>query len=272
MENDYEKARKWIDEADGMIISASNGLSISEGLNIFADDEAFESLFGDMKRRYGLTCILHGMQAVWPEEEAKWTFWSRLIKHYCIDYQPTGIMKALQTLSGDKNHFVITSNGECHFELSGFRDDRVYEIEGSWLNMRCASVCHDTLYPVMDIAKNMAEAERNGRIPSRLVPCCPHCGGYMEISMGLGSYPDKRKAFSDFISEHHGKRVVVLELGIGWRNQLIKAPLMELVAMEGTCTYITVNRGELFIPASIRERSIGFDCGIDEAVHYLSRQ
>ena len=47
MENGYGKARKWIDDADGMIISASNGLSISEGLDIFADDDAFEELFGD---------------------------------------------------------------------------------------------------------------------------------------------------------------------------------------------------------------------------------
>ena len=45
MENGYGKARKWIDDADGMIISASNGLSISEGLDIFADDDAFEELF-----------------------------------------------------------------------------------------------------------------------------------------------------------------------------------------------------------------------------------
>lgn len=69
MENDYEKAREWIADADGVIISASNGLSISEGLNIFTDDDAFEELFGDMKRRYGLTCILHDMQARWPQKK-----------------------------------------------------------------------------------------------------------------------------------------------------------------------------------------------------------
>ena len=271
MENDYEKAREWIADADGVIISASNGLSISEGLNIFTDDDAFEELFGDMKRRYGLTCILHDMQARWPTEETKWAFLSRLIKHYCIDYRPTGIMNGLKTLIGNKDYFIITSNGECHFELSGFSEDKIYEIEGSWLRMRCASACHDTLYPVMNIAKDMAEAERNGCIPSELVPHCPRCGGYMEISMGLGAYPDKQKAFSDFISNHHGKRIVVLELGIGWRNQLIKAPLMRLVDMEKNYSYISINKGELFIPASIEKRSIGFNSGISDAINHLIR-
>ena len=93
----------------------------------------------------------------------------------------------------------------------------------------------------------------------------------MEISMGLGAYPDKQKAFSDFISEHHGKRIVVLEMGIGWRNQLIKAPLMNLVDMEKNYSYISINKGELFIPASIEKRSIGFNSGISDAISHLIR-
>ena len=52
-----------IEEADAILIGASNGLSITEGLQLFADNQAFEELFGDLKRRYGLRCILQGMGA-----------------------------------------------------------------------------------------------------------------------------------------------------------------------------------------------------------------
>lgn len=31
-------AKKWVDESDAILVTASNGLSISEGLNLFADD------------------------------------------------------------------------------------------------------------------------------------------------------------------------------------------------------------------------------------------
>ena len=70
-------------EADAILIGASNGLSITEGLHLFADNVAFEELFGDFKRKYGLRCILQGMMAQWTREEEKWAFWARLIRHYC---------------------------------------------------------------------------------------------------------------------------------------------------------------------------------------------
>ena len=56
-------------EADAILIGASNGLSITEGLHLFADNAAFDELFGDFKQKYGLRCSLQGMMAGWPSEE-----------------------------------------------------------------------------------------------------------------------------------------------------------------------------------------------------------
>ena len=52
---------------------------------------------------------------------------------------------------------------------------------------------------------------------------------------------------------------MILELGIGWRNQLIKAPLMELTAKEPQAAYITINLGEIYIADNIKEKSYGLD-------------
>ena len=57
----YEQIAEKMKEADAILIGASNGLSITEGLHLFADNVAFEKLFGDFKRKYGLGCILQGM-------------------------------------------------------------------------------------------------------------------------------------------------------------------------------------------------------------------
>ena len=38
-------------EADAILIGASNGLSITEGLHLFADNATFERLFGDFKKK-----------------------------------------------------------------------------------------------------------------------------------------------------------------------------------------------------------------------------
>ena len=64
----FNEIAEKIREADAILIGASNGLSITEGLHLFADNQAFEELFGDLKRKYGLQCILHGMGARWPSE------------------------------------------------------------------------------------------------------------------------------------------------------------------------------------------------------------
>ena len=81
-----------IKEADAILIGASNGLSITEGLHLFADNVAFDELFGDFKQKYGLRCILQGMMARWPSGEEKWAFWARLIHHYCGQCRPTQVI------------------------------------------------------------------------------------------------------------------------------------------------------------------------------------
>ena len=113
---DWNLIAEKIRVADAILIGASNGLSITEGLHLFADNAVFERLFGDFKRKYGLECILQGMMAGWSREEEKWAFWARLIHHYCGQYQPTSVMNDLKAIVGEKDYFVVTSNGEGHFE------------------------------------------------------------------------------------------------------------------------------------------------------------
>ena len=59
---------------------------------------------------------------------------------------------------------------------------------------------------------------------------------------------------------------MILELGIGWRNQLIKAPLMRLTAKEPNAAYITINLGEVYITEDIKGKSFGVDGYLDETL------
>ena len=263
-----------IREADAILIGASNGLSIAEGLHLFADNRAFEELFGDLKRKYGISCILQGMGARWPSEEEKWSFWSRLVHRYCGEYRESRVMSDLKKLIGEKDYFIITSNGECHFEICGFASEKIYEVEGNWLTMQCAFRCHDWIYSWADLAERMALAEQEGRSLPELIPRCPVCGGSMQVHMETDRnfIPDmeSRKRLEIFLERYHGKKLVILELGIGWRNQLIKAPLMRLAAQEPQAVYVTINLGEIFIPDEIREKSFGLDGDLTEILRDLA--
>ena len=136
-----------------------------------------------MKGKYGISCILQGMAARWPSEEEKWSFWSRLVHHYCGEYRETQVMADLKKVIGEKDYFIITSNGECHFEMCGFVPEKIYEVEGNWLTMQCVSRCHDRIYPWADLAEKMALAKQVGKGLAELIARCPVCGGSMQVHM-----------------------------------------------------------------------------------------
>lgn len=210
MTYNIDKAREAIANANALIIGASNGLSIAEGYNIFADNEMFRSQFGDFRDRYGIRSVLQGCFFDYPtaDERKRWN--ERLIKYWITDYQPSDVMKNLRSIVGDKPYFIVTTNADTHLELSGFDADRVWELEGTFLS----------------------------GITDHIVT-------------------DKQQSFNDFIARYANRNVVIIELGIGSRNTLIKQPLMRLTAQLPQCTYITLNLPqEIYIPGEISSKSI----------------
>lgn len=86
----------------------------------------------------------------------------------------------------------------------------------------------------------------------------------------FGMVDDKSQQLSDFVTRYSDKRLVVLELGVGRRNTLIKLPLMQLVARLPQSRYITLNLDdELYIPDMIADRSIGLAGDIGETLQML---
>ena len=119
----------------------------------------------------------------------------------------------------------------------------------------------------------MAEAEKDGQIPSELIPRCSCCGGPVTVNMADSNaffqteqFQKKMQDYQNFIKKYHGKRLVILELGVGWRNRMIKEPFMNLAASEPEAVYITFNKGEVYIPSEIAGKSIGVDGDIGEAL------
>ncbi len=271
-DSQYEKIAEKINAADAILIGASNGLSITEGIHLFANNEAMRKLFGDLQQKYGLQCLLHGMMAKWPSAEQMWGFWSRMINHYCADYTSSASMQSLKSIIGEKDYFIVTSNGEQHFELAGFDEEKIFEVEGDWLHMVCSNGCNKDFISDLELVKRMAPAEQGGVVPSELIPRCPHCGAPMIPSMAAGFINEKGKQnYKEFLRKYHGRNLVILELGIGARNQLIKAPLMRLTAEEEHVTYITINLGELYIQENIKEKSFGLDGYIEPILEEINK-
>lgn len=278
MNKTYEKICAVIRQADAVLIGASNGLSIAEGYHIFADDLWFRNIFGDFRDRYGNRNVLQGMFFQYPSEETKWAFFSRLISRKCYLEKPGSVMQNLYQLVGSKDYFVVTSNGEDHFVPAGFERDKVFEIEGRLTQSRCQNGCGAAVYEKRDEILKMAEAEKDGYIPAELVPHCPNCGGPVTVNMAdndsffrTEQFQRKMEDYQKFVRSCHGGKLVILELGVGWRNRMIKEPFMRLAASEPEAVYITFNKGEIYIPSEIKEKSIGVDGDIAEVLREICK-
>lgn len=267
-----------IEEADAIVIGASNGLSISEGIHIFAEDEAFVRHFGDFRRQHGYRCIIHGCFHPYPCAAQKWAFFSRM-HNYFIHARPAAqVMQDLRGLVKHKRHFIITSNIDAHFRLAGFEPEHLFEIEGNCRNLQCASVCHDRLYPGDSLLGEMACTQQDGKVRGNLIPTCPQCGGSMQVHIEVdpqflrgSQWRASQQAFVDFMLSAQGTKIVFLELGVGARNRLIKAPFLNLVQREPQASYICFNKGaELYIPGEIAAKSIGIDGDIADTLRQLS--
>jgi hypothetical protein len=74
---------------------------------------------------------------------------------------------------------------------------------------------------------------------------------------------------SRFIHNFSGTRLVILELGIGWQDQLLKGPLMQLAQNEDKAVYIAINQGEIFLPPALADKSIGLDGALGDILSQL---
>lgn len=273
MKETYERIAEEIRAADAIIIGASNGLSITEGFHLFADNAWFQAHFGDFRARYGWRRILDGMFWQFATAEEQWGFWSRLANLVTYAQPVSPVMNQLRALTSGTPTFVLTSNGEDHFVPAGFAAEMVFEMEGTFTHNRCARGCTDAVWSNREEMLRLAAAEQEGHVPPELVPRCPHCGGPVEVDMASSQaffrtprWQAKAQDFERFVQAAKGKRLLVLELGIGWRNQLIKAPLMRLVEATPDARYVTFNKGEVYIPPGIADRSIGVDGDLGEAI------
>ncbi|NRO68014.1 Sir2 silent information regulator family NAD-dependent deacetylase [Lactobacillus helveticus] len=264
-------AKQWLDDADAILVTASNGLSISEGLNLFANDKKLKEVLGDLVDKYHLPNLLTAFAFKYPNQLDYWQMAARVVEYYGNNYEISNYMQDIKKIIGNKSYFVWTSNIDHHFALAGLTN--LFEIEGNWFEGVCSN--HPAEHGVHYLASKLHEIyekDQAGTLTEADIPKCDECGAPLALNMAGKDFQINQKqvqAFQDFIQKYEDKKLVVLELGIGPRNQMIKVPSMQLVATAPHAHYITINKGELLIPSQIAEKSIGYSSSINAAFKEL---
>lgn len=266
-----------LESCSAIIVGAGAGLSTAAGLGY--SGKRFASNFADFQDRFGITDMYSGGFYPFPDLETYWAWWSRHIKLNRYDAGPAELYLRLFELLQDKNYFVITTNVDHQFQLAGFDKQRLFYTQGDYGLLQCANNCSNEVVRNEALVYEMVERQRNMRVPSELVPVCPHCGSSMVPNLRVDNnfceprgWHEAARRYSDFCERHNDGRVLYLELGVGGNTPvIIKYPFWRAVAQNADSTYACLNLGESYAPSRISERSILIDADINRVVASLEQ-
>lgn len=244
---EYLKIKELIKNADAVLIGAGAGLSSSAGIDY--SEESFKKHFPELVRAYGMTDMYTSAFYEFDTEEERWSYWAKHINYSFIAPPPFKAYKELLEIVKDKDYFVITTNVDGQFEKSGFDQTRVFEVQGSYGKMQCSVGCHNKLYDNTELVKKMLKSKDNLKVDSELVPICPVCKEKMEINIRKDAFfveddnwHKLNKLYENFIKDNINKKLVLIELGVGFNTPgIIRFPFEQLAYTHDNIILIRIN-------------------------------
>lgn len=259
--NDYSNVAKLISAADAIIIGAGSGLSTSAGIDYGLKN--FKHHFPELVKKYGMTDMYTSSFYHFQTEEERWSYWAKHIDHL-YNVEATDTYQKLYNILKHKNYFVITTNVDGQFLKAGFDKNKVFEVQGSLAKIQCATSCHNRLYPDLDIVKQMRKLDQDTKVPTSLVPICPVCKGKMEVNLRKDAFfvedehwHQLQHAYEQFINQYKDKKLLLIELGVGFNTPgIIRFPFEQMTATFKDTTLIRVNDTYLDVAFEIRDKTI----------------
>ena len=264
------KLKTALDEADAVVIGAGAGLSTSAGFTY--DGERFRKYFADFEAKYGFHDMYSGGFYPYATPEEHWAYWSRYILINRYTDAPKPVYENLLRLVRDKDYFVITTNVDHCFQKAGFDKKRLFYTQGDYGLFQCSEPCCRETWDNEAVIRQMVAKQKDMKIPSALVPRCPHCGKPLTMNLRAdGSFVEDEGwheaagRYANFLRTREGQKILFLELGVGYNTPvIIKYPFWQMTAKNPRATYACINRGEAFCPAEIADRAVCIDGDIGD--------
>lgn len=274
---EIKRLRAALNAAGAVVIGAGAGLSTAAGFTY--SGERFRQNFADFEEKYGFHDMYSGGFYPYETVEEFWAFWSRNIMLNRYTEPPGSVYGDLFALVKDKDYFVITTNVDHCFQKSGFDKKRLFYTQGDYGLFQCSGPCCNETFDNEKIIKQMYERQSGMKIPSELLPKCPHCGKPLTVNLRSdGKFVEDEgwhKAagrYADFIRTRKNTRVLYLELGVGYNTPvIIKYPFWQLAVENPKAVYACVNLREAGCPQEISARAISIDGDIGEVLDRLGQ-
>lgn len=274
-EDQIDRAAKNIRNTDCVIIGAGAGASTAAGIQY--GGKRFTDNFAEFIKKYGeyyMTDMYAAGFYPYPSEEAKWGYWSKHALMNRFDPPALPLYTELYDIVKNKEYFVLTTNVDHQFYKAGFDEKRIFATQGDYGKIQCQKACHPKTYDAKDLFRKMDKARRDCLIPSELVPKCPVCGGNMAMNLRCDNYFVEDEAwheaadrYAGFLEQNKDKKVVLLELGVGFNTPIIiRFPFEKMVRENSSYSLIRLNMDEAVVPESFGKRAIGIGGDMAKAI------
>ncbi len=274
-----ERLQTALQDCDAVVIGAGAGLSTAAGFTYTG--ERFEQYFSDFAAKYGFRDMYSGGFYPFDSFEEHWAYWSRYISINRYADAPKPVYDDLLKLVADKDYFVITTNVDHCFQKAGFDKKRLFYTQGDYGLFQCSEPCCQETFDNESAVREMVERQENRKIPTELVPVCPHCGKPMTMNLRADDtfvedegWHRAAERYENFLRTRAGTKIVFLELGVGYNTPvIIKYPFWQMTAKNPNATYVSVNQGQAVCPKEIERQAVCINADIAEVLHDIrSRQ
>ena len=271
-----ERLKAALQDCDAVVIGAGSGLSTAAGFTY--NGERFEKYFSDFAAKYGIKDMYSGGFYPFATPEEHWAYWSRYI--YINRYQdaPKPVYDAILKLVQDKDYFVITTNVDHCFQKAGFDKRRLFYTQGDYGLFQCSEPCCQETFDNEAMIREMVKRQEDMKIPTELLPTCPHCGKPMSMNLRADAtfvedegWHKAAERYENFLRTRAGGKILFLELGVGYNTPIIiKYPFWQMTAKNPNTTYVCINQGQAVCPQEIERQSVCIHADIGQVLQSLS--
>ena len=267
-----ERLRQALNAADTVIIGAGAGLSTSAGFTY--SGARFDRHFSDFAVKYGFSDMYTGGFYPYPTQEEFWAYWSRYILVNRYQDAPKPVYENLRRLVQGRDYFVITTNVDHCFQKAGFDKRRLFYTQGDYGLFQCSRPCCHETWDNEAIVREMVRRQADMRIPTDLIPTCPHCGRPAAMNLRADDtfvedegWHAAAERYDHFLRTRMGQKILFLELGVGYNTPvIIKYPFWQMTYANPNAVYACINQGQAVCPEEIEKRAICIDGDVGDVL------
>ena len=271
-----ERLKAALQDCDAVVIGAGSGLSTAAGFTY--NGERFEKYFSDFAAKYGIKDMYSGGFYPFPTQEEFWAYWSRYIYSNRYTDAPKPVYDDILKLVQNKDYFVITTNVDHCFQKAGFDKMRLFYTQGDYGLFQCSEPCCQETFDNESVIRQMIERQENMKIPTELLPTCPHCGKPMTMNLRCDDtfveddgWRRAAERYENFLRTRAGGKILFLEFGVGYNTPIIiKYPFWQMTAKNPNATYACINQGQAVCPQEIERQSVCINADIGQVLQSLS--